>query len=107
MNVKGMRDVATAQTLINRSIPASRAQIVAQLARMEHEQARLERELNTWAGKQQQTQWRLQKLREHTALLQHALDTSPERRQRPSPERSGKPDNTQPAAPWREFPVEH
>ena len=107
MNVKGMHDVATAQTLINRSVPASRAQIVAQLARMEHEQARLERELNTWAGKQQQAQRRLQKVREHTALLQQALDKSPEGRQRPSPERSGKQDNTQPAAPWREIPLEY
>jgi len=99
MKPKGMHDIATAETLINRSIPASRAQMVARLARMEHERARLERELNVWLGQQQQTEWRLQQVRQHMELLQRALDRDGGGRQTADDERKAKG--------LREIPLEY
>jgi hypothetical protein len=77
MKPKGLHHIPTAQSLINRSIPASRAEVVAQLARMEHEKGRLERELNVWVGKQQQTEGRLQQVQQHIELLQGTLEEPP------------------------------
>lgn len=72
---KGMHKIRTAQSLINRSVPASQAQIAAQLARMEHERVRLERELKVWLGKHHQTEARLERVRQDITLLKVALDT--------------------------------
>lgn len=77
MKPKGMHDIPTAQSLSSRSIPASRDKIMTQLARMEQERARLERELDIWVGKQQQTEERLQQVRQRIELLQQALDELP------------------------------
>ena len=101
MKPRGMQDVPTAQTLINRSVPASRVQIVAQLARMEHEKVRLERELSVWVGKQKETEGRLQQARQHIELLQGALDKSSA--DHPSP----MADDVQEAETWREIPLEY
>ncbi len=122
MKPRGMHDIATAQSLINRSVPATRAQMVAQLARMEHERERLERELNVWAGKQKQTEGRLQQVRRHITLLQGALNESsaafpesyPERSRRgsrrdrrpPSAEGSSE-DSKQEATTWQEIALEY
>ncbi|MEM9664031.1 MAG: hypothetical protein AAF970_03800 [Bacteroidota bacterium] len=56
---RGMRDIRTAQNLLNRSKPSGRAQAVTQLARLEHERMRLEREMKLWAQKYTQTKNRL------------------------------------------------
>ncbi len=99
MKPKGMHDVPTAQSLRNRSLPSSRAAIVAQLARMEHEKARLERELNVWRDKQQQTEGRLQQVQEHIARLQQALDVSWAEEKRA--------DDQGDTRSWREIPLEY
>ena len=101
MKPRGMQDVPTAQTLINRSVPASRVQIVAQLARMEHEKVRLERELSVWVGKQKKTERRLQQARKHIELLQGALDKLSADR------RSAAADAGQDAGTWLEIPLEY
>jgi len=82
MKPKGMHDIATAQSHVNyRSIPATRAKTVAQLARMEHERARLERELNVWVRKQQQSERRLRQVLQYIGLLQRVLDGDGDRGQ--------------------------
>lgn len=77
-----MHDIPTAQGLTNRSVPATRAQVVAHLARAEHEKARLERELTMWVANQEQTERRLQQVRERIKVLQGALNTESAGRRR-------------------------
>jgi len=75
-DLKGVHDIPTAQSLVNRSMPTSRADLMTQLARMEREQAKLERELDLWIGKQRKTQKRLRQIQQRMELLQRALDES-------------------------------
>ncbi len=72
--VKGMRDIPTIQGLRHRSVPTTREQAVTELARLEHEKARLERELNIWVSNQQKTAGRLQQVEERLALLEQILN---------------------------------
>jgi predicted nuclease with TOPRIM domain len=76
-SVRGMRDVPTIQGLRHRSVPTTREQAVTELARLEHEKARLERELNIWASNQQKTAGRLQQVEERLALLEQMLNPPP------------------------------
>jgi peptidoglycan hydrolase CwlO-like protein len=69
-----MRDIPTIQGLRNRSVPATREQVMSELARLEHEKARLERELNIWLANQKKTEGRLQQLQERVNLLQAVMD---------------------------------
>jgi hypothetical protein len=107
MNAKGMHDIASAQTLINRSVPATRAQVMAQLARMEYERARLERELALWAGKRERTQSRLGKVQQHIGLLQQALDQAPGNAQGPIAETAPREGYGRKGPTWREISVEY
>lgn len=112
MKMRGMRDIPTIQGLSNRSVPTTREQAVTELARLEHEKARLERELKMWTENQKKTQARLQKVEERLALLQQTLDPpatqSPPRRRkasRPSAEDAeGDDDESQG---WREISLEY
>jgi septal ring factor EnvC (AmiA/AmiB activator) len=73
-SVRGMRDVPSIQGLRQRSLPDTREQAVAELARLEHEKARLERELNMWVSNQQKTKTRLRQVEERLALLDQILN---------------------------------
>lgn len=80
-HVRSMRDIPTIQGLRNRSVPATREQVMSELARLEHEKARLERELNMWIANQKKTEDRLQQLQERVNLLQTVMDEiSPKKR---------------------------
>ncbi len=80
-HVRSMRDIPTIQGLRNRSVPATREQVMSELARLEHEKARLERELNIWLANQKKTAGRLQQLQERVNLLQTVMDEiSPKKR---------------------------
>mgnify|MGYP001572110037 CR=1 FL=1 len=86
MGVKGMHDIPTGQGLTNRSVRATRAQVVAHLARAEHEKARLERELAMWVANQKQTERRLRRVLERIEVLQGSLrKQSPGTRSRKAP----------------------
>jgi len=79
--VRSMRDIPTIQGLRNRSVPTTREQVMSELARLEHEKARLERELNMWIANQKKTEDRLQQLQERVNLLQTVMDEiSPKKR---------------------------
>ncbi len=73
-DMKGMRDIPTIQGLKHRGVPASREQAVSELARLEHEKARLQRELHMWMENQQKTEGRLRQVEERLALLEQALN---------------------------------
>ncbi|MBM4465415.1 MAG: hypothetical protein FJ014_07695 [Chloroflexi bacterium] len=107
MKPKGMQDIATAQSLISRSIPATRAQMMTRLARMEHERERLERELKVWGGKQEQTEERLQQVRQRIELLQRALDESSADEEREDSSTQRAADDGREAKGWREIPLEY
>lgn len=73
MRPKGMQHIRSMRSVVNRSQPANRAQIASQLARLEHEKARLDRELSVWEVKVQQTAEKRAALAAQTAALQTAL----------------------------------
>lgn len=73
MRPRGMRDVPTAQTMTKRS-KTGREQAITDLARLEHEKARLERELSVWTTKQAATDRRLEQVRSELAQLQLQLE---------------------------------
>ncbi len=94
-SARGMRDIPTIQGLRHRSLPTSREQTVAEVARLEHEKSRLKRELNLWIGHQKRTESQLQQVEERLAVLQQILDqpadddqTEPSDRRRPKVRRS-------------------
>jgi hypothetical protein len=68
-----MRDIPTIQGLTNRSVPATREHAATEFARLEHEKARLERELTMWIENQRKTESRLQHVRQRLTLLRQAL----------------------------------
>ncbi|MCX6054957.1 MAG: hypothetical protein NTZ74_08605 [Chloroflexi bacterium] len=56
MNIRTMRDIPYVQTLKYRSVPAHREHIMAEITRLEHEKARLDREIVIWVSNQQKAQ---------------------------------------------------
>lgn len=76
VKIRSMRDIPTIQGLRNRSVPGSREQIMSELARLEHEKARLHRELDIWIANQKKTEDRLRQVQERVALLQKVMDES-------------------------------
>ena len=71
---RGMRDLMTIQGIAGRSVPDSREQIVAEQARLEHERARLRRELEMWQENGRKTAGRLHAVEERMALLRRTLE---------------------------------
>lgn len=97
MKVKGMHDIATGQNMINRSIRATRAQRLGQLARVEHEKSRLERELDKWKANKKQSEERLRVVQRRIGLLKQSLhDDPPEKREQGHRQRT-----------WREVRLEY
>jgi hypothetical protein len=78
MKVKGMRDVRTIHGIGKSAMPRTRAQAVVELAHLEHEKARLERELGLWMLNQKRAQSCLQMAQERMALLKRYLEESPD-----------------------------
>ena len=72
-NIRNMRDLPTIQGLKNRAMPANREQIMSELARLEHEKARLEREKTIWLSNQKKAQTRIDQVQERFDLLERML----------------------------------
>lgn len=107
-HVPNMRDIPTIQGLRNRSLPTNREQVMSEWARLEHEKARLERELHIWIANHKKTESRLQQVYERIGLLQQVLDqmepkTRPEA-QSTSSEGAVEGEKT---GNWREIPLEY
>ena len=73
---RGMRNIPTIQGLRHRSLPSTREQTVAELARLEHEKARLKRELSIWIGNQKRVEGQLRQVEERLIPLQQILEPS-------------------------------
>ena len=76
-SMRGMRDVPTLQGTRKRSLSVTREQAVTELARLEHEKARLERELGIWQANEKKTSRRIARVDEQLAVLQHILTPPP------------------------------
>jgi len=117
---RGMRDIPTIQGLSSRSVPDTRPQAATELARLEPEKARLERELKMWVNNQKKTEDRLRQVEERLALVRQVLippdaegSTKPVRsvaegrarvRRSPAEKADGGEDEAQE---WREIPLEY
>ncbi len=73
-NIRSMRDVPTIQGLKNRSVPDTTEQVMSELARLEHEKARLERENTIWLSNQKKAQTRINQAQERIDILRRLLD---------------------------------
>ena len=106
---RGMRELMTIQGLAGRTVPDSREQIMAEQARLEHDRARLQRELDMWQENARKTAIRLQTVEDRMLLLRRAIEPmlSPDpladdRRQ----VRHSEPDS-QPTTVWHEIILEY
>lgn len=89
MRTRGMRDIPTAFGLAKRTKPNSRDEAITEMARLEHEKARLEREMALWAENQKRTEKHLQRVRERLAMLEQIVANRASER---APEPAVKPD---------------
>ena len=108
-HTRGMRDIPTIQGLRHRSLPTTREQAVAEVARLEHEKARLKRELNLWTDHQKKTEGQLQQVEERLVILQQIMDrTDDDDSARPSGRRREKAGRDEGEAQgWREITLEY
>ena len=77
MKIRGLREISTPAGFESRPVPRTRAQVVGELAYLEREKARLERELDLWAANLNRTESRLRSAMDRIALLKRSLDGSP------------------------------
>jgi hypothetical protein len=73
MDIKGLRDIATHSSMVSRGMPGTRQRAAFELALLEHEKAKLEREIGMWGANQRQAATRLRLARERSALLTRQL----------------------------------
>lgn len=118
MKAKGIRDIPTLQLLSKRKLFSTREQAASDIARLEHDKARLERELKLWTTKQAQTEKRLAQVQQQLGMLQQVLNESGDkpktvkrkRAQLPTGKRKTgdqKTVNTEPRKTWREIEIEY
>jgi hypothetical protein len=74
MNMKGLRDIPTRHALVGRQVPRTRAQAAFELALLENEKAKLERERGIWLANQRQIDTRLRLAQERSVVLRRLLD---------------------------------
>ncbi len=106
----GMRDIPTIQGLRHRATPGTREQTVAEVARLEHEKARLQRELDIWLSNQERTARRIQQVEERLAMLQEMLEpkTSPRVGQSPGAGGDDTTEGQEGGSPgWKAVPLEY
>jgi len=101
-HTKGMRDIPTIQGLNSRSVPDTRQQAATELARLEHEKARLERNLKMWINNQKKTEGRLRQVEERIALLKPVLGYGSEGSGEQRTADDGRKDKD-----WREITLEY
>jgi hypothetical protein len=70
---KGMRDIPTVQGIRSRFAPNTQPQAATELARLEHEKARLKRELKIWIDNQERTEKQLRYVEDRLALVKQVL----------------------------------
>jgi seryl-tRNA synthetase len=88
MRPKGLREIKTVQGMAGRNRGSSREQAVAELARLEHERARLQRELEVWRQNQQRVEEQLGRVEARLADLRAATAEEPASAPRPPQRRA-------------------
>lgn len=88
MRPKGLREIRTVQGVAGRGRGSSREQAVAELARLEHERARLQRELEVWRQNQQRVEEQLRRVELRLADLRAATAEEPAPAPMPAPRRA-------------------
>ena len=73
MNIRGIRHISTLQGLANRLAPHKREAGLAELTHLEHEKARLERELKMLIHNLEHAENHLGQVQERITLLERAL----------------------------------
>ena len=73
-DIRSMRDIPTIQGMKNRAVPSNREQLMSELARLEHEKARLERENTIWLANQKKCEMRIRQVQERAELLRLKLE---------------------------------
>ena len=73
-NLRSMRNIPTIQGLKNRMVPDTSEQVISELARLEHEKARLERENKIWVSNQRKAQARIDTAQARIDLLRGILE---------------------------------
>ena len=106
MKVKGIRDIATINRLIRRGAPRTNAQTAAELAHLEHEKARLERELDLWTGNLKRTEVRFKQAQERIAFLKKILAEASAITGEP-PAKDAHDDAVQKIGVWSEIKIEY
>jgi hypothetical protein len=108
--LKGLREVPTVQGLSNRSVPSTREHAATEFARLEHEKARLERELTIWLENQRRTEARMEQVCQRLSLLRQTL-LQPESDEAPIVSRSHRAmpmqEKDEEGSGWREFKWEY
>lgn len=108
MKIKGMRDIQTIYGRVHRVLSRTRAQVVAELAYLEHEKDRLERELAIWVTNQKQTEGRYESVRKRISVLQGILEEqSADNSPTPPPSKKAVSRGRQACATWHEVPLEY
>jgi hypothetical protein len=92
MRIRGMRDIPTQFGLAKRSKPNSRDEAITEMARLEHEKARLEREMALWLENQKRTQTRLDGVKSRLAILQGIVEESAGQPRTQAADAAGQPD---------------
>ena len=87
MRPKGLRNLRTLQATTRRDKANSHEQAVAELARLEHEKARLQRELDVWEQNRRRTEQHLQRVEARLGVVRRNIDLSGgEAVRRPAPQ---------------------
>jgi hypothetical protein len=106
MIARGAREIRGVHSLRKRAGPRSRAQVVAELAYLEHERAKLERESDLWCGNHEKAQVKLRLAHDRMDSLRSMLDEQVSRgSSRPA---HGRPlGHRDAASKWREMTLEY
>lgn len=106
---RGMRDMTTIQGLRHKVLPKNREQAVTELARLEHEKARLECEIAMWVGNQRRTEARLHNINQRLALLETMLHPDGASSSKPARtgRRSGEDEDDDDPQSWHEVSISY
>jgi outer membrane protein TolC len=111
MKIKTMRDIPTRQSRTGRTGRADRRNIAAEISRLEHARANLEREIDTWQHNLSRAESRLHDVETQMAHLRQQLarlagddvNQAP-----PPPSTAPRPSRrAAPAADWHEVSIEY
>ena len=73
MQIKGLKDIRTSKGMLSRAMPRTKARMVAELAFLEHQREKLEREVALWAHHEGQARDQLRRIEQRAGVLWEGL----------------------------------